>query len=249
LTLAVVPAYGPDHASIYDDLYAGRGKDYPAESAQVAAEITARNPAATSLLDVGCGTGHHLTYLRRRFGDVSGVEPSPSMRAAATSRLDGISVTDGSMETLATGRTYDAVICLFSVIGYATSLATAIGRMASHLNAHGVLVVEPWLFPDRYEVGHVGSDFTTTDRRTIFRMSHSGLADGASVLTMNYLVGDTTGIKHFTDVHVLALHTRAEYERAFADAGCTVEYLTPGFGRGLFLGGRRPAVRSPGPAT
>jgi SAM-dependent methyltransferase len=249
LTVTVAQAYGPEHARIYDDLYAGRGKDYPAESSRIAAEITTRFPGATSLLDVGCGTGYHLAYLRRRFGDVSGVEPSASMRTAARARLDGISVADGTMESLATGRTYDAVVCLFSVIGYATSLTTAISRMSSHLNPGGVLVVEPWLFPDRYEVGHVGNDFTKTDERTIFRMSHSGFADNVSVLTMNYLVGDESGITHFTDVHLLALHTQKAYEQAFVSAGCTVEYLAPVFGRGLFVGVRRPALRSPYPAA
>jgi SAM-dependent methyltransferase len=247
LTSSVEQAYGPDHARIYDDLYAGRGKDYAAESARVATEITEHKPDATSLLDVGCGTGKHLHYLRRRFGDVAGVEPAPAMRAIASARLDGIRIHDGDLDTLDIGRTYDAVTCMFSVIGYASSLATAIGRMAAHVNPGGVLVIEPWLFPDRYAVGHIGSDFTRNDRRAIFRMSHSGLDGSLSVLTMNYLVGTPEGVQHFADVHRLALHTRAEYERAFTAAGCTVDYLSPAFGRGLFVGVRRPAVRRPYP--
>jgi SAM-dependent methyltransferase len=248
LTAAIEPAYGPDHASIYDDLYAGRGKDYAAESALVIAEILARKPDATQLLDVGCGTGRHLHYLRRRFGDVSGVEPSPAMRELAEARLNGVPILDGSLDTLATGRTYDSVVCLFSVIGYAVSLVNAVARLTAHLNPGGVLIVEPWLSPDTYDVGHVGGDFTRTAERSIFRMSHSGLDGNVSVLRMDYLVGTVDGVSHFTDEHRLRLSTRREYQAAFKAAGCTVEYLTPGFGRGLFIGVRRPNLRNALPA-
>ncbi len=207
-------------------------------------EILARYPSATQLLDVGCGTGQHLHYLRQRFEDVSGVEPSAAMRKLADARLHGVPLHDGELDTLATGRTYDSVICLFSVIGYAASLENAVARMAAHLNPGGVLIVEPWLFPDTYDVGHVGCDFTRAGERSIFRMSHSGLDGNISVLRMDYLVGTVDGVSHFTDEHRLRLSTRREYEAAFKAAGCTVEYLTPGFGRGLFIGVRRPHRRN-----
>jgi dTDP-3-amino-3,4,6-trideoxy-alpha-D-glucopyranose N,N-dimethyltransferase len=166
------------------------------------------------------------------------------MRRIAEDRLAGVPILDGALDTLATGRAYDSVICLFSVIGYAASLSTAIARLTAHLHPGGVLIVEPWLFPDAYDVGHIGNDFTKTGERAIFRMSHSGLDGNVSVLRMSYLVGTADGVIHFTDEHRLRLWTRAEYEAAFRNAGCTVEYSTPGFGRGLFIGIRRPGLRS-----
>ncbi len=165
------------------------------------------------------------------------------MRALAEQRLPGVPILDGTVDTLATGRSYDSVICLFSVIGYADDLGNAIARMAGHLDPGGVLIVEPWLFPDRYDVGHVGNDFTKAGERAIFRMSHSGLDGDVSVLRMEYLVGTNEGITHFTDEHRLRLSTRRQYQAAFKKAGCTVEYLTPGFGRGLFIGVRHPNLR------
>ncbi len=237
-------AYGPGHASVYDDLYAARGKDYDAESTTIAGEILSRAPHAVSLLDVGCGTGSHLRHLRERFPDVEGAEPAGSMRAVARERLPGVTVHDGEMLTLATGRAYDAVICMFSTIGYAggddgsvAGLRRAIRRMAAHLRPGGVLVIEPWMPRKRYVVGHVGADFTRTRERSIFRMSHSGLAgERVSVLTMRYLVGDRDGITQFTDVHTLTMFSRAQFRRAFAEAGCdSVDFLDPAFGRGLFI--------------
>lgn len=243
-------AYGPGHAGVYDDLYRGRGKDYAAESQTIVAEIRARMPDATSLLDVGCGTGSHLAHLRDQLPDVEGVEPSAAMRVFADARLPGITVRDGEMGTLRTGRSYDAVTCLFSTIGYAggatgaiDGLRTAMARMAAHLRPGGVLVIEPWIFAERYVVGHVGSDFTRAGHRTIFRMSHSGLTgdhDRVSVLTMRYLVGDENGIAQFTDVHTLSMFSRPDFLTAFRTAGCdNVEFLDPAFGRGLFVATRR----------
>ena len=226
-------------AQIYDDLYAGRGKDYAAESSLVASIILDRCPGATSLLDVGCGTGGHLRHLRSQFADVSGLEPSAPMRAIAATALPDIPMHSDDMRGFSTGRSYDAVICMFSVIGYAgalTGLHSAIAAMAAHLNPGGVLVIEPWLFPDRYDDGHVGNDFTKTDRRVIFRMSHSGLAGRVSILTMHYLVGERGGVRHFSDVHRLTMFTRAEFAAAFAAAGLTCEFLEPVFGRGIFIG-------------
>jgi len=233
-------AYGPDHADIYDALYAGRGKDYAAEAGALVHEARARRPDAASLLDVGCGTGGHLAHFRRYFPDVSGVEPSEAMRAKASARVPGVPVLPGDVESFATGRTYAVVTCLFSVIGYAASLDGAIARLAAHLDPGGVLIVEPWMFPEQYDVGHVGNDFVRAGDRAIFRMSHSGRDGDVSVLTMHYLVGSAGGVHHFTDVHRLRLAGEDRYHRAFAAAGLTATYQWPAFGRGLFVATAAP---------
>jgi SAM-dependent methyltransferase len=46
------------------------------------------------------------------------------------------------------GLTFDAVVCLFSAIGYVVTvkrLHSALAAMARHLRPGGVLLVEPWL--------------------------------------------------------------------------------------------------------
>jgi hypothetical protein len=164
------------------------------------------------------------------------------MRAQARRQLEGVPLYDGEMSRLGTHRTYSAVICMFSTIGYAASrgeLRTAIANMAARLEPGGVLVVEPWIFPDRYVEGHVGNDHIRTPDREIVRMSHSGRQDNVSVLTMHYLVGAADGIVHFSDVHMLSMFTRGEFIGAFKAARCDLDYAEPGFGRGLFIGVRR----------
>lgn len=136
-------------ARVYDLLYSF--KDYEAEARDLTALIRERNPDATSLLDVACGTGKHVDMLREAFPDVAGVDLDDGLLAIATERLSDVRFTRGDMRTFDLGRTFDAVTCLFSSVGYLRDdeeLAAAIGRMAAHLSPGGVLVVDGWIRPD-----------------------------------------------------------------------------------------------------
>ena len=117
----------------------------------------ARNPAARTLLDVACGTGKHLEYLRNDF-DVEGVDLDEGLLAVARARLGSVPLHVGDMRTLDLDRRFDAVTCLFSAIGHVTStseLDAAIASMAAHLEPGGVLLVEPWLEPDVWVEGRL----------------------------------------------------------------------------------------------
>src|SRR5512143_1184137 len=52
------------------------------------------------LLDVGCGTGHHLAYLRQQGFDVAGVDGSPEMIALAQGSNPGVVIRQGDVEAL-----------------------------------------------------------------------------------------------------------------------------------------------------
>jgi SAM-dependent methyltransferase len=246
-------AYG-GHAAVYDDLYAGRGKDYAAESRSIARLIRDANPAATTLLDVGCGTGAHLVHLRDVFDQVTGVEPSEPMRQVARRRLPGIEIVDADVRRLDLGRRFDAVICMFATLGYIggrtgdlAALFAATDAMASLVDTGGVIVVEPWMTAARDNVGHIGSDYTNApatdgNDRTIFRMSHSGFDaeyPRVSVVTMHYLVGNPNGIEHTTDVHYMSMWADNELLDAFDAAGCTARFYLPGFGNGVYVAVKR----------
>jgi len=137
-------------ARVYDLLYSF--KDYEAEALDLTTLVRERNPGAASLLDVACGTGKHLELLRATFPDVAGVDLDDGLLAVAHERLPDVPLTRGDMRAFDLGRTFDAVTCLFSSVGYLRDdeeLAAAIGRMASHLSPGGVLVVDGWIRPDR----------------------------------------------------------------------------------------------------
>lgn len=234
--------YDADLAAVYDLVYRGRGKDYAAECERLTSIIRTLAPHARSLLDVACGTGSHLRLLREEFA-VEGLELSPHMREVAARRAPGVPVHPGDVRDFRLDRRYDAVICMFSSIGYMAStseLTTAITRMAQHLRPGGVLVVEPWYFPGAATAAHVTASIAEEDGHTVIRVSRS-VRDGRRVpITVHYLAATAeTGIRHFTDDHPMNLYTREEYESAFHAAGCTARYLTePGFPCGLLVGHR-----------
>ncbi|SDJ22153.1 class I SAM-dependent methyltransferase [Nonomuraea jiangxiensis] len=232
-----------DVADVYDLVYRSRGKDFEAEAAEVAELVRSRKPDAESLLDVGCGTGEHLLYLRKIFGHVEGLELAEAMRVIACRKLASVTVHAGDMRTFELGRRFDCVSAMFTAIGYVGSVAemqAAIARMAAHLNPGGVLVIDPWWFPETFLDGYIGSEIAQDGERTVARVGRSTRHDRTSRLEIHYIVADIGGIRHFTDTQALTLFTREEYLAGFDRADCDAEYVTSAHsGRGLFVGVRR----------
>ncbi|OLT29949.1 SAM-dependent methyltransferase [Nocardiopsis sp. CNR-923] len=238
-----VETFGPEHADVYETMYRARGKSWEAEAADVVRRIRELSPGASSLLDVGCGTGAHLAVFAEDVERAEGLEFSAAMRERARRRLPSVPVHDGDMRGFRLGRAFDAVTCLFTAVNYVDGVAgldAAVRSMADHLEPGGVLVLEPWWFPERFIDGHVGGDVVTEGGLTIARVSHSTLAGRATRLEAHWVVADASGIRRFTEVEFLMLFDEAEYRAAFDAAGCDVEYH-PGWltGRGLFVGVRR----------
>ncbi|MER7406709.1 class I SAM-dependent methyltransferase [Streptomyces sp. NPDC000070] len=232
-----------DRADIYEAIYRGRGKDYAAESATVTKAILEHCPGAKALLDVACGTGSHLEHLATSFEEVCGLDLSTDMLRRARERLPELPFEQGDMRAFRLGRTFDAITCMFSSVGYLDTVAdldATLATFARHLAPGGVVVIEPWWSPDTFLPGYVQGDVVTVDGRTISRVSHSVRAEGrtASRMEVHYVVAEPeTGIRHFTDIHVMTLFSREEYEQAFAKAGLTAEYVPYDHaGPGLFVG-------------
>ncbi|MCT2585125.1 class I SAM-dependent methyltransferase [Actinophytocola gossypii] len=235
--------YESEDAELYDLIHQGRGKDYATESAQVARLILAEKPDATSLLDVACGTGEHLQHLSGTFPDVAGLDLSEDMLLAAKERLPDVPLHLGDMSDFDLGREFDAVTCLFSSIGHMRTtedLETALRRFARHTVPGGVLVVDPWWFPETFLPGYVAGDVIRAPGRTIARVSHASLEGNATRMDVHYLVAaNHAGVRHLAESTLITLFTRDEYEQAFRRAGWAPTYLEEGpTARGLFVGVR-----------
>ncbi|MDH2428945.1 class I SAM-dependent methyltransferase [Sphaerisporangium sp. TRM90804] len=230
------------NAEIYDALYEGRDRTYEADSQRLVEYVKERNPSASSLLDVCCGTGRNLRSFADGFEHVEGVDLSGDMLEVARKRLPDVPLHQGDMKDFSLDRRFDAVTCLFSSIGYLEDpgqLNAALRCFGRHLNPGGVIVVEPWWFPENALSGTVMGDVVKVDGRTIARLSHTVVVGRAHRMSAQYLVADAdSGIRHFTDLHMLSLFTRQEYEAAFAEAGVTsVDFIETGRDRpGLLVG-------------
>jgi len=223
-------------ARLYDAIYASI-RDYPREAAALNRLIQEHRPSARTLLDVACGTGAHLEHLSGY--EVEGLDLDPEMLAVARERLPDVPFHEGDMVAFDLGRRFDAVVCMFSSIGYVRTeerLRSAIGSMARHLKPGGVLVVEPWLTPEAWQDGHVGAVFVDEPELKIARINAAEREGNLSWFEFEYLVGTPDGVEHFTERHELGLFTVEEYLGAFGAAGLEAEHDPEGpMGRGLYV--------------
>ena len=202
--------------------------DYEAEADRLHRLIESRVPDARTLLDVGCGSGRHLEYLRAHY-DVEGLDISDALLALARRRLPGVPLHQGNLRGFDLGRRFDVVTCLFSAIGYAETrggLAAAVDALGAHLAAKGLLLIEPWLPPSdgiRFAEA-VDGDPTLAVARAGVGASHRGVFRTET----QYVVARPDGVEHFSELHVLGLFEPADYEDALTSAGLEHEFLAEG---------------------
>jgi SAM-dependent methyltransferase len=100
------------------------------------------------------------------------------------------------MRTFDLGRTFDAVTCLFSSVGYLrdeADLAEAIARMAAHLGPGGVLIVDGWVRPDAWWPGtNVQALAESAGGVAAARVARTWREGDRSVLDMRYLIATPT---------------------------------------------------------
>jgi SAM-dependent methyltransferase len=213
---------------VYDLLYSF--KDYEAESRDLVSLIRARNPTAASLLDVACGTGKHLELLRSAFPDLAGVDLDPRLLTIARERLPDVALTQADMRTFDLGRTFDAVTCLFSSVGYLRNdeeLALALARMAAHVAPGGVLVVDGWVRPEAWWPGtNVHALAETADGVAAARVARTWRDGDRTVLDMRYLIASADdGFEQEEEIHELTLFSDQAYRAAFAAASLTADVV------------------------
>jgi SAM-dependent methyltransferase len=225
-------------AHLYDAIYTSF-KNYEMEAERVHAIIQECVSGASKLLDVACGTGLHLEHLASHY-EVEGVDLDPGMLDIAGQRLPGVPLTVGGMVDFDLGRTFDAVTCLFSSIGYllsAQELEKGIINMARHVRPGGILVVEPWITPDQWEPRHPDAIFVDRPEIKIARMSRIRRRRERSTVVFHYLVGTEDGVDCFTEQHESRLHSHSEYLACLESAGLSPEFDPEGLmGRGLYVG-------------
>ncbi|MCP4540055.1 MAG: methyltransferase domain-containing protein [Chloroflexi bacterium] len=227
-------------ARYYDKIYAF--KDYQAEVQRLVAIVREHtHSGGNRLLDVACGTGLHVEYLKEHF-DAQGLDIEDELLEFARQRNPGILFHQGDMMAFDLGRQFDVVTCLFSSIGYAKTLDNvrkAAACMARHLVTGGLLIVEPWFTPDAWHTPSVHASFIDEPDLKIARVNTSFVDGRLSYFDLHYLIGTPEGTEHFVERHELGLFETDEMQAALTDAGLHVTYDTEGLmGRGLFIGRR-----------
>jgi ubiquinone/menaquinone biosynthesis C-methylase UbiE len=226
----------------YDRIYGD--KAYRDEADALRALVEAERPGARTLLEVGCGTGGHLVFLREHLECV-GVDLSASMLAQAREKLPDLPFHQADMRAFDLHERFDVVASLFSAIGYVRStdeLFAAVACMARHLQPGGVLVIEPWFSPEQWNPGRIhGGMIVDEPDLKIVRMVVSEQRDRFAVTPMHHLVATLEGVEHVLETHQLFLAQPEEYRAALQAAGLeAIRFVPDVLVRGLWIG-RAPA--------
>jgi SAM-dependent methyltransferase len=150
-------------SDVFDDLYAStydlvyQSKDYEREVAAVQriVEQYGSSPIHT-ILDLGCGTGQHAVLLTQRGFAVTGIDRSEQMlsrarqRAARLGLAEKVEFRQADIRNFDFGRSYDAALMMFNVLGYMTTnddLLAALAAVRRHLRSDGLLAFDIWYGP------------------------------------------------------------------------------------------------------
>jgi SAM-dependent methyltransferase len=228
-------------AEFYDLIYS-TFKDYGAEAGQIANLLRQRNPSCRTVLDVACGTGEHARRLAAAGYLVDGLDLDPTFVRIAQLKHPTGRFFEGDMATFHLPHRYDAVLCLFSSIGYLKTLdrvEAAFNCFREHLSPGGMIVVEPWFAPGILDPSRLARNAGEAGGIRVTREARVEVQDRISRLLFDYEISDGSGTRRASEVHELGLFTTEELVAAFQTAGLEVEYDPKGLtDRGLFLAKR-----------
>jgi ubiquinone/menaquinone biosynthesis C-methylase UbiE len=228
-------------AEIYDLVYSF--KDYQKESEEIKRMLLSKRAAVKSILDIGCGTAEHHKYLKGDF-DIDGIDLNEKFISIAQQKNPHGTYTVANMTSFDLNKKYDAIICLFSSIGYLKTIneiEDALQSFSRHLNDKGIVIIEPWFTPKTYSGSHIGITPYDGNDIKICRVTHGHVENNFSILNFQYLLATVKeGIRHFEERHELRLTTKEEMLGAFNTAGFHAEFEERGLiGRGMYFGEKK----------
>ena len=225
-------------AEFYDLIYS-TFKDYDGEADQIASLLRRLNPQCRTVLDVACGTGEHARLLAARGFVVDGLDLDPAFVRIAQRKHPAGRFFVADMRDFHLPQRYDAVLCLFSSIGYLQSLdrvSDALTCFREHLAPGGVIAIEPWFPPGALDPARVARNTGEANGVRVSRVSRVQIEGRLSRLLFDYEIADGMGSRSVSEVHELGLFTTAELLRTFRDAGLDADHDPKGLSdRGLYV--------------
>jgi ubiquinone/menaquinone biosynthesis C-methylase UbiE len=229
-----------DLAKYYDLIY--HLKDYKKES-EALIKLISKNlkSKGKNLLEVGCGTGHHMQYLKKKYG-CFGTDINQEILNIAKKKHKNVKFKKADMINMKLGQKFDVIITMFSAIGYVKTLFNlkkTIINFSKHLNVGGVVIIEPWFTQDVFKKGTPYMTIYDDENLKIARLNTNEVKNNISIMDMHYLIAEKgKKVKHFVDRHELGLFEIKDTLEIMKEAGFKSKFLKHGFmkERGVFVG-------------
>lgn len=119
-------------------------KDYEKETNFIKQIVKDHSTQIKSILDVGCGTGKHLSFLSNTFDQLTGVDLNEEIINIAKTNHPNIDFATGEMQTFNLRKKFNVITCLYSVFNYNLSIQSAnktLQNFKQHLEKDGLLII------------------------------------------------------------------------------------------------------------
>lgn len=227
-------------AEYYDLIYSR--KKYIQEADKLVKLISKyKKSDGNQLLEIACGTGHHLKCFESKFF-CTGLDINERMLRVARKRVPEAVLHKADMVNFKLRKKFDVITCLFSSIGYVKTyakLSKTIKNFSSHLIKGGVVLIEPWFTKSTFKPGMPFVECYRSNDVKIARASVSKLKGSISIIDMHHLVAEKDkGVKHYVDRHELGLFEVNPTLKIMREAGLEPIFLKNGLqkDRGLHIG-------------
>lgn len=226
-------------ANFYDVLY--QDKNYEAECdylEKVFCDYGVKR--IHTVLDLGCGTGGHAIPLVGRGYRVMGIDRSERMIRIAQQKALSSGVADraqfqcGDIQKFDLGKTFEAIISMFAVIGYQTSnqkFFSTLQTIRKHLVSGGLFVWDFWYGPavlkkrptERAKVISENGD-------RLFRLARPLLDTQSNVVTIHYDLfhfHNSQMVDEAQENHAMRFFFKPEIEFFLGQAGFELMAICP----------------------
>ena len=216
-------------AKYYDSIY--KWKDYKAESERIRALIRQyKTSHGKEMLDVACGTGNHIQYLKKYF-NVIGLDLDRDMLRIARKKFPDIKFIRGDMRTFKLNKQFDVIVCLFSSIAHVKTYAgleKAFGNFFLHLKPGGVMIAEPFENPDSFIVNQSHAAYVNKPELKLARICVTKKRGNIAVFDFHFLVADKNRISYFIDRQDLGLFETKKVMNIMKHVGFSAKVLKGG---------------------
>lgn len=225
-----------DKARIYDLIY--KSKDYKKESEVI---INILGEKRKDILEVCCGTGNYLKEFEKKY-NVTGFDINSGVLDIAKEKTLNSRLIEADMKDFNLNLKFDAVLCLFSSIGYCQNkeeLDKTIQNFANHLNGNGVIIVDTWVFKGDFINENLSVQVEETEFEKLVRVTRSTVESDTCCMDMHYTYAKKGyPIEYFDEFHVMGLFSKEDYLKSFEKAGLKAKFMEDlafNKGRHLFI--------------
>ena len=159
------------------------------------------------LLDVACGTGRHIEFLKNYY-EILGVDINPEMLKIARLKVPEVEFIRGDMKKLNIGERFDIVICMFSAMNYnitVEELTITLKNFYNHLKNGGILIFDLGLNLENWIEGLVSVDTVVDENLKIARICQSHLDNGIFHADFVFLIKENYKLDFDIDQHELGV--------------------------------------------